>query len=102
VTAYDLTKLRDDEVVFHFGGRLNEVDAYTFANTLLALVDGLRAVNQQINPGFGIDIRIDALGGGSFRASPEDPQEEAISPSRVGCHQHRCASVCRNDAGTLD
>jgi hypothetical protein len=68
MAVYDLTKLQDEEVIFHFGGRLNEVDAYTFANTLLALADGLRAVNQQVNPDFAIEIRIDALGGGSFRA----------------------------------
>ena len=32
----DLSDLRGDEFVFHFGGRPKEVDAYTFANSLIA------------------------------------------------------------------
>lgn len=57
-----------DEFVIHYGGRLNEVNAYTFANSLVALANSMRATNAIINPGHDIEIAIQALGAGSFRA----------------------------------
>ncbi len=54
--------------MLHFGGRPNEVDAYTFANSILAFSEALREINYQLNPDFKIEIAIDALGSGSFRA----------------------------------
>lgn len=57
-----------DEFVIHYGGRLNEIDAYTFANSLVSLANSMRATNALINPGHEIEIAIQALGAGSFRA----------------------------------
>jgi hypothetical protein len=54
--------------VLHFGGRPNEVDAFTFSNALIALSDALRELNSQINDNFSIEITIEGVGPGSFRA----------------------------------
>jgi hypothetical protein len=64
----DLSNFIGDEFVFHFGGRPNEVDAYTFANSLLAFSEAIREINQQANPGTKLEIVIEGLGHGSFRA----------------------------------
>ncbi|MCW5696642.1 MAG: hypothetical protein KIS96_07885 [Bauldia sp.] len=68
MTTVDLSRLRGDQIVIHYGGALTSVDAYTFANSLVAFADAARAVNAVINPGQNIEIRIEALGDGSFRA----------------------------------
>lgn len=57
-----------DEFVLHFGGRPKEVNAHTFANSLLSISEALREINSQINPDFSLEIVIDAVGAGSFRA----------------------------------
>ena len=64
----DLRALEGNQIVIHFGGALNSVDAYTFANSLVAFADTVRAVNHALNPGQGIEVRLEALGDGSFRA----------------------------------
>ena len=68
MTVIDLRSLEGDQVVIHFGGAITSVDAYTFANALIAFADTARAVNDVINPGQAIEIRLDAVGPGSFRA----------------------------------
>src|SRR5271166_4150956 len=64
----NLTHLSQSEFVIHFGGRSNEVDAYTFSNCLLELAEAMRGINSQINPDFGIEVTIEGIGPGSFRA----------------------------------
>lgn len=64
----DLRQFDDDSFVVHFGGPISEIDATTFGAALIALADGLRAINNEINPGFAISVTIDAVGPGSFRA----------------------------------
>jgi len=64
----DLGRFEGDQVVLHFGGALTSVDAYTFANSLVAFADTVRSVNGVISPGQGIEVRLEALGDGSFRA----------------------------------
>jgi len=68
MTTIDLREFDDDGFVLHFGGRTHEVDALTFGNALVALAEAVRAINQEVNPGFSIEIAIDAVGPGSFRA----------------------------------
>lgn len=63
----DLSKLGDD-FVFHFGGEFHQIDAETFARTLLELSGALKEINRTVNPEFEVDIYIDSLGEGSFRA----------------------------------
>lgn len=64
----DLRRLDKDQIVIHFGGSLTSVDAYTFGNSLVSIADTIRAINETINPGQNIEVRLDAVGPGSFRA----------------------------------
>lgn len=64
----DLRQIGGDEFVIHFGGEIKSVDAYTFANSLISISDTVRAINEAINPGQSLEIRVEALGPGSFRA----------------------------------
>ena len=68
LTTVDVRKFEGDSIVVHFGGQLTSVDAYTFANSLISFADTVRSINAQINPGQDIDIRLDAVGPGSFKA----------------------------------
>ena len=63
----DLRGMEDDFVV-HYGGHLHQVNAFTFANSLLALAESIRTANAIVNPGLDIEIALEALGQGSFRA----------------------------------
>jgi len=65
---FDLRSLHENEVVLHFGGRLNEVDAFTFSNALIAFGEAIQEINRQLNPETKISVSIDGVGGGSFRA----------------------------------
>jgi len=68
MATIDLRTFSDNEFVLHFGGRPSEVDAFTFANSLLAISEALRAINREISPDTSVEIAIDAVGTGSFRA----------------------------------
>src|SRR6185437_2105122 len=68
MATIDLRDLPSDEFVLHFGGRPNEVNAFTFSNSLLSLAEALREINAQVNPTRSIEIAIEAVGSGSFRA----------------------------------
>jgi hypothetical protein len=68
MTTIDLSTFDDDGFVLHFGGRTHEVDALTFGNALVSIAEVVRAINQEVNPGFALEIAIDAVGPGSFRA----------------------------------
>jgi hypothetical protein len=64
----DLRSFEGDQIVIHYGGALKSVDAYTFANSLVAFGDAARAINASVESGHDIEIRVEALGDGSFRA----------------------------------
>jgi hypothetical protein len=64
----DLRALTPSDLVLHFGGRLNEVDAFTFSNSLIAFGEALREINAQVNENYCIEVSIEANGPGSFRA----------------------------------
>lgn len=68
MNTIDLSTFDDDGFVLHFGGRTHEVDALTFGNALVSIAEAIRAINQEVNPGFALEIAIDAVGPGSFRA----------------------------------
>jgi hypothetical protein len=68
VATVDLRRFGDDQIVIHFGGALKSIDAYTFANSLVAFADTVRSVNGVISPGQAIEVRVEAIGDGSFRA----------------------------------
>jgi hypothetical protein len=64
----NIGELGGDQIVIHFGGALTSVDAYTFGNSLIAFADTVRAVNAVLNPDQNIELRVEAIGPGSFRA----------------------------------
>ena len=64
----DLRSLSPSDIVLHFGGRPNEVDAFTFSNSLIAFAEAISEINGQINENYSIEITIEGLGPGSFRA----------------------------------
>ena len=64
----DLTDLPQEEFVLHFGGRSHEIDAVTFSNALLGMAGALQEVNRQLHPEISMEVTIDAVGPGSFRA----------------------------------
>jgi hypothetical protein len=64
----DLRSLRDDGFILHFGGRVRSVNAETLGRTLVALSDALSAINDDVNPGYRLEVVIEALEPGSFRA----------------------------------
>jgi hypothetical protein len=65
----DLTTARDkDGFVVYFGGQPNQVDTYTFANALVALSDAFQEINAQVNPGYSLELRLEAVADGSFKA----------------------------------
>jgi hypothetical protein len=66
MTVYDLRGLGPDFVV-HYGGEESQIDAFTFGNSLVALANALQTINNQVNPGFSLEISVIALGSGSFR-----------------------------------
>ena len=63
----DISKF-EDSVVLHFETEGHRINAYTLASTLVSLADAAKAANSQLNPGYDIEIIVEALGGGSFRA----------------------------------
>lgn len=68
MATLDLTRGKDSDFVIYFGGQPREVDTYTFANALVAISDAMRAVNTHVNPGYAIELRLEAVEDGSFQA----------------------------------
>lgn len=56
------------EIVLHFGGDRNKINAYTLASTLVSISDAIKEANSIINPGYEVEILVEAFGTGSFRA----------------------------------
>ncbi|EGQ8127598.1 hypothetical protein I7100_005005 [Vibrio parahaemolyticus] len=57
-----------DEIVLHFGGERKKINAYTLATSLVSLSDAIKEANTIINPGYEVEILVEAFGEGSFRA----------------------------------
>lgn len=58
----------NEEVVIHFGGERSKINAYTLASTLVSIADAVKEANAVINPGYEVEVLVEALGQGSFRA----------------------------------
>lgn len=63
-----LERLGGGTVVIYFGGVPGSIDAETFAKSLLGFVQTARAINAVVDPGREIEIDIEDVGDGSFRA----------------------------------
>lgn len=58
----------EDSFVIHFGTKSNRINAYTLASTLAGIADAAKAANDSLNPGFDIEVVVEAIGRGSFKA----------------------------------
>lgn len=58
----------EDSLVLHFSTQGQRLNAYTLASTLVAIADAAKAANAAINPGCEVEVVVEALGPGSFRA----------------------------------
>jgi len=58
----------ESSVVIHFDTEDTRINAYTLASTLVALADAAKAANSTLNAGCEIEVVVEALGPGSFRA----------------------------------
>ncbi len=56
-----------DGIVIYFQTEQQRVNAYTLASALVSFADAAKAANRSINPGFEIEIVVEALASGSFR-----------------------------------
>jgi len=57
----------DDRIVLYFGTSDHKINAYSLAASLIAFADAVRKANKQINPGYDVEIVVEALEEGSFR-----------------------------------
>lgn len=58
----------ENSVVIHFDTEDKRINAYTFASMLVSLADAAKAANTSLNAGCEIEIVVEAIGPGSFRA----------------------------------
>jgi hypothetical protein len=58
----------NDGLVIHFQTTDQRINAYTLATTLMHFADAVRAANRSINPGQDLEVVVEALASGSFRA----------------------------------
>ena len=58
-----------DRFVLHFDTPRREINAYAFASTLVGLSDAIREANAAVNPGYRVEVVVEALSDGSFQAT---------------------------------
>lgn len=67
MAVIDISKF-ENSVVIHFDTADHRINAYTLASALVAIADAAKAANATINSGCEIEVVVEALGPGSFRA----------------------------------
>ncbi len=65
--VFDVSKF-EDSVVLYFDTSNTRINAYTLASTLVSIADAAKAANSSINAGHDIEIVVEAIGEGSFKA----------------------------------
>lgn len=58
-----------DRFVLHFETPRREISAYALASALVGLADAVREANAVVNPGYRVEVVVEALSDGSFRAT---------------------------------
>lgn len=58
----------EDSIVLYFDTSKTTINAYTLASILVSISDAAKAANSSINAGHNIEIIVEALGEGSFKA----------------------------------
>lgn len=67
MATLDISQI-DDTVVIHFEAEGRRINAYTLASTLVAIADAAKAANTSLNAGCEVEVVVEAIGPGSFRA----------------------------------
>ncbi len=62
-------RIFNDEFIIHYGCEAHRVNANTFAQSLIRISEVLKITDGLINPGYELEIYVEALGIGSFRVS---------------------------------
>ncbi|WP_419810908.1 hypothetical protein [Bacterioplanoides sp.] len=58
----------DDSVVLYFDTENTSINAYTLASTLVSIADAAKAANSSLNAGHNVEIIVEAIAPGSFKA----------------------------------
>lgn len=58
-----------DRFVLYFETPKHEVSAYALASALVGLADAVREANAVVNPGYKVEVVVEALSPGSFQAT---------------------------------
>jgi len=62
----DFTKYKEDFII-HYGVDKHQINSRTLAESLISLTNCIKTADSIINPGFEIEIVVDAIGIGSFK-----------------------------------
>jgi hypothetical protein len=57
-----------DRFVLYFDTARTQVNAYALATSLIGLADAIREINAAVNPGYSVEVVVEALPNGSFQA----------------------------------
>lgn len=58
----------ESDFVIYFGAEPKRINAYTLASSLVSIADAVKAANSLINPGYDVEVVVEALAEGSFKA----------------------------------
>lgn len=64
----DISKF-GESLVLHLETDSQRINAYTLASMLVSIADAAKAANTAVNAGYDVEIAVEALGPGSFRAT---------------------------------
>ena len=56
-----------DNFVVYYGGKQERINAYTLASSLVTIADAVKSANSIVNPGYEVEVVIEAFGPGSFK-----------------------------------
>jgi len=59
----------ENELIIHFGVDNHQINAKTLAYSLISLTNGIKRTDAILNPGFEVEIIVEAIGVGSFKIS---------------------------------
>lgn len=57
-----------DQIVLYFKTDGSRINAYTLATSLVSMADAIKRANDSINPGYEVEVVVQAIGPGSFKA----------------------------------
>ena len=57
----------EEEFVICFGSEPKRINAYTLASSLVSVADAVKSANSLINPGYHVEVVVEAFGEGSFK-----------------------------------